>query len=194
MGARSAEASRAVPVAIVTQMPTAHTDLMPAFVYAHNRDYVLDDNGVKTVLKELSRLAQRHDSLVCNLSEGNMTLEILGTLPTKLASTCGRKIVALDLSFNRILCKSWEEIEPVLDQLLGKCVVQYLDLSNNYLPALETLKQNKRLSEKFKNFDNRLSLLGFDSNPFTGDSDLDYWLRNARAFKQQAYGCRYTED
>ena len=167
---------------------------MPAFVYAHNRDYVLDDDGVTRVLKELSRLAQRHDSLICNLSEGNMTLEVVATLPTKLASTCGSKVVALDLSFNRILCNSWEEIEPVLDQLLGNCVVHYLDLSNNYLPALETLKQNGRLSQKFKSFDNRLSLLGFDSNPFTGDSDLDHWLRNARAFKQKAYGCRYTED
>ncbi len=104
------------------------------------------------------------------------------------------KVAALDLSFNRIRCNSWEETEPVLDQLLGDGVVQYLDLSNNYLLALETWKQNRRMSEKFKKIGNRLSLLGFDSNPFTGNSDIDFWLRNARAFKQQAYGCRYTED
>ena len=67
-----------------------------------------------------------------------MTLEVLETLPSKLASTCGSKVVALDLSFNRIRCNSWEEIKPVLDQLLGDGVVQYLDLSNNYLLALET--------------------------------------------------------
>jgi len=48
------------------------------------------------------------------------------------------KVAALDLSFNRIRCNSWEETEPVLDQLLGDGVVQYLDLSNNYLLALET--------------------------------------------------------
>lgn len=167
---------------------------MSAFIYANNKDHALDQNGVSRVLQELSRVARRHDFLVCNLSEGKMTLEVLATLPSRLERVCGSQIVALDLSFNRILCNSWEEIEPVLDQLLGKRIVQYLDLSNNYLPALETLQQDKRLSEKVKNFGNRLSLLGCDSNPFTGNADIDYWICNARAFKQEAYGCRYTDN
>ena len=159
---------------------------MPAFFHAHNKDYVLDDEGVMRVQKELSRLAPRHDSLVCDLTDGRMTLDALETLPSKLASSCGSKIVALDLSFNTIGCNSWEDIEPVLDELLE--VVGSVDLGNNYLPALETLKQNARLSQKFKNFGNRLSLLDYDSK------DEDFWLSNARAFKQLAYGCRYTED
>ena len=171
-----------------------HIDPVPAFLYAHNRDDVLNEQGVRTVLRELSRIATRHNSLVCNLSEGGMTFEVLKRLPSELASVCNNQIVALDLSFNSVVCHSWKELEPVLDQLLGKRVVEYLDISNNYLPPLETLKQDRRLSEKFCSFGNRLSLLGFDTNPFTGDVDIDYWLRNARAFKQPAYGCKYIED
>ena len=167
---------------------------MPAFIYAHNRDHVLDQPGVETVLEQLSRLAQRHDELVCNLSEGKMTLEVLEALSSKLQSGCGSRVVALDLSYNNIRCTSWEQVEPFLDQLLGKQTVQYLDLSNNYLPALETLQQDRRLLEKFKAFGNRLSLSGFDRNPFSGDAEVDHWLSNARAFKQVAYGCRYPED
>ncbi len=52
----------------------------------------------------------------------------------------GLRISALDLSFNRIQCNSWEELEPVLDQLLGQRIVHLLELGNNYLPALDILK------------------------------------------------------
>lgn len=171
-----------------------HKDSVPAIVYAHNRNDVLNEQGVRTVLKELSRIATRHKLLVCNLSEGNTTFEVLKHLPSELARVCGSQIVALDLSFNRIVCHSWEKVEPVLDQLLAKHVVEYLDMSNNYFPPLETLKQDRRLSEKFCSFGNRLSLLSYDANSFTGDADIDYWLRNARVFKQQAYGCKYIHD
>lgn len=121
-----------------------------------------------------------------------MNLEVLDPLPSKLQSICGNQVVALGLSYNRICCNSWEEL--VLDKLLGERIIQYLDLGNNYLPALETLKQDRRLSKKLKSFGNRLSLLGFDSKPFTGNPDIDYWLHNARAFKQEAYGCKYMDD
>jgi len=119
----------------VPTVTAAPTDLRPAFVYAHDKDYVLDHNGVRRVLRELSRVAPRHDFLVCNLSEGSMTLEVLNTLPSKLESVCGSQTVALDLSYNRIVCNSWEEIEPLLDHLLGKHVVQYLDLGNNWFSS-----------------------------------------------------------
>ena len=167
---------------------------MPAFLYAHNRDDILNEQGVRTVLEELSGIATRHKLLVCNLSDGNMTFEVLKHLPSELASVCNNQILALDLSFNRIVCHSWEKLEPVIDQLLGKHIVEYLDLGNNYLPPLETLKQDRRLSEKFRSFGNRLSLLDYDANPFTGNADIDYWLGNARAFKQKAYGCKYMDD
>jgi len=170
----------------VPTVTAAPTDLRPAFVYAHDKDYVLDHNGVRRVLRELSRVAPRHDFLVCNLSEGSMTLEVLNTLPSKLESVCGSQIVALATPGKRsshCWITSWES---TLFSTLTSATIGF--------PALETLKQERRLSEKFKSFGNRLSLLGFDSNPFTGNSDKDYWLRNARAFKQEAYGCRYTED
>jgi len=109
---------------IVTLAPT---DPMPAFIYAHDQDDVLDHKGVTRVLRELSQVVSRHACLVCNLSEGNMTLEVLKTLSSQLESVCGNQIFALDLSYNRIHCNCWEEIEPVLDQLLGKRVVEYLD-------------------------------------------------------------------
>ena len=123
---------------------------MPAFICSHIKDPVLDDEGVKMVVEELPQVAERHDFLVCDLSKGQMTLEVLKTLPSELVTVFESKSVALDLSFNRMHCNSWEEIEPVLDQLLGKHIVHYLDLSNNSLPALETLKQDRRMSDKFK--------------------------------------------
>jgi len=167
---------------------------MSTFMYENDKEYTLDQHGVSTVLEELSTIAPQYDFLICNLADGRMTFEVLAALPSRLEEVCGSKIVAVDLSFNRILCNSWEEIEPVLDQLLGKRIVQFLDLSYNDLPALETLQQNSRLSEKVRNFGNRLSLLGRDGNPLTGNADIDYWICNARAFKQAAYGCRYIDD
>jgi hypothetical protein len=123
---------------------------MSTFMYENDKEYALDQHGVSTVLQELSTVARQHDFLICNLADGRMTFEVLATLPSRLEEVCGGKIVALDLSFNCILCNSCEEIEPVLDQLLGKRIVQYLDLSYNDLPDLETLQQNNRLSEKVK--------------------------------------------
>ncbi len=124
------------------------------------------------------------------------TFSILQTLPAKLAALCeveGLRIFALDLSFNRIQCNSWEELEPVLDQLLGQRIVHLLELGNNYLPALDSLKQSARLSEKFYGFGNRLSMLGYESGPFTDDPDLKHWLSNARNFKHEVYGITYSD-
>ena len=172
------------------------TDVMEPFIYARSREDVLDDTGVAIVLRELSGVAKRRKYVVCDLSEGDMTFAVLQTLPAKLAALCKveeLRILALDLSFNRIQCNSWEELEPVLDQQLGQRIVHLLELGNNSLPALENLKQSARLSEKFNSFGNRLSMLGYDSNPFTGDPDLDHWLSNARHFKHEVYGRTYID-
>ena len=68
-----------------------------------------------------------------------------------------------------------------------------LELGNNYLPALDSLKQSARLSEKFYGFGNRLSMLGYESCTFTGDPDLEHWLSNARNFKHELYGTTYSD-
>ena len=178
-------------------MTPTMADTMEPFIYAHSREHILDDSGLAIVLEELSGVAKRRKYVACDLSEGDMTFEVLQTLPAKLAALCkvaGVRILALDLSFNGIQCKSWEELEPVLDQLSGQRIVHLLELGNNYLPALENLKQSAPLSEKFTSFGSSLlSLLGYELNPFTGDPDLDHWLSNARHFKHEVYGHTYTD-
>ena len=172
------------------------TDVSEPFIYAHSREDVLDDNGFAIVIGELAGLAKRRKHIVCDLSEGSMTFSVLQTLPAKLAALCKveeLRIFALDLSFNHIKCNSWEELELVLDQLLGQRIVHLLELGNNCLPALDGLKQSAQLSEKFYGFGNRLSMLGYESGPFTDDPDLVHWLSNARNFKHEVYGSTYSD-
>jgi len=83
---------------------------------------------------------------------------------------------------------------------LIKCFLGVYEPANpqgnyNYLPALEHMKQSAQLSEKFNSFGNRprLSMLGYDSNPFTGDPDLDHWWSNARHFKHEVCGRTYKD-
>ena len=119
------------------------TDVTEPFMYSHSRKDDLDNTGFATVLGELAGLAKRRKYIVCDLSEGDMTFSVLQTLPAKIAALCkveGLRIFALDLSLNRIQCNSWEELEPVLDQLLGQHSVLLFELGNNYLPALDSLR------------------------------------------------------
>lgn len=173
------------------------TDVTETFIYSHSRKDDLDNTGFATVLGELAGLAKRRKYIVCDLSEGDMTFSVLQTLPAKIAALCkveGLRIFALDLSLNRIQCNSWEELALVLDQLLGQRIVHLFELGNNYLPALDSLKQSAQLSEKFYGFGNRLSMLGYESvSPFTDDPDLNHWLSNARNFKHEVYGITYSD-
>ena len=46
---------------------------------------------------------------------------------------------------------------------------------------------------QFKPFGARISL-GMDGSPWTGMEDVDYWILNARQFKQKSYGYKYNSD
>ena len=53
--------------------------------------------------------------------------------------------------------------------------MQYLDLSLNFLPALQTLQKDKGLFSTYKSGE-RLSF-GLDGNPLTGNGELDHWIK-----------------
>ena len=66
-------------------------------------------------------------------------------------------VYALDLSLNRIKA-DWEELLPIVRDFLGTKTVEYLDLSLNYLPALETLQQSDVLLRGYTAYGETLSL------------------------------------
>lgn len=101
-----------------------------------------------------------------------------------------RTILALDVSLNRIQA-SWEEISPLIAALLKEShnfpkLVRYLNLSLNYLPALETLNERHRVKADLYSYSKRLSL-GFDNQMLVGIPEVDYWTLNAREFARIAY-------
>lgn len=86
---------------------------------------------------------------------------------------------------------TWQELLPIVKGFLDGDVVQYLDLSMNYLPGLQTLQENTGLLNTYKSFGERLSL-GLDGNPLTGNEEIDHWIQAGRRFKQEAYGYQYS--
>lgn len=83
-------------------------------------------NHVKLFPKESRRL-------VCNFSSNNFSLQHLQIFARWLQQpTTGVEIYALDLSFNRILCPTWEEFMPFVKQL--SVHVRHMDFAGNYLP------------------------------------------------------------
>lgn len=101
-----------------------------------------------------------------------------------------RTILALDVSLNQIHA-SWEEISPLIAALLKESrtspkLVGYLNLSLNFLPALETLNENQRVKADLYSYGKRLSL-GFDYQMLLGVPDVDYWTLNKREFARIAY-------
>ena len=99
-------------------------------------------------------------------------------------------ILALDVSLNRIQA-SWEETIAIIAALLqdtdtSQRRVSNLNLSLNYLPALETLNADDKMKQVMYSYRRRLSL-GFDSATTICVPDVD-WTVNAREFKRIAYG------
>ncbi|DBA73832.1 TPA: hypothetical protein ACH3X2_009582 [Trebouxia sp. C0005] len=99
------------------------------------------------------------------------------------------QVFALDLSLNQIRA-NWQDFLPVVKSFLNGNVVQYLDLSMNCLPALESLQKDTVLLDKYKSFGERLSF-GLDGNPLNHNKEIDHWIQAARKFKQVAYGYEY---
>ncbi|KAA6428028.1 MAG: hypothetical protein FRX49_02690 [Trebouxia sp. A1-2] len=105
---------------------------------------------------------------------------------TKYVKDTRTRVFALDMSMNRIET-DWTSLTPVLDTLLAEQLVQYLDLGMNCLPPLSSLKELPAEKQTFRKFGWQLSL-GLDCVSYSGDPDLDYWIKNARTFKLVAYG------
>ncbi len=162
------------------------------FVYANPQERFLSDKAtVFVALKELSRVLHYSDRIVCNFSSSGLTLERAKELPQRLKQLT--KLYALDLSSNFIRVADWQDAYTLADDFLRDNAVQYLDLGLNYLPPLQSLTQDVSLYNKFKAFGPRISL-GLDGSPLTGMEDVDYWIHNARRFKQEAYGYEYVSD
>ncbi|DBA89733.1 TPA: hypothetical protein ACH3X2_004614 [Trebouxia sp. C0005] len=158
-------------------------------MYANPQERLLDEKTLPVVVQELKQraaLGLDSDSIVCDPSSSGLTLEVALQLAELLQPRTG--LFALDLSLNRINVNSWDDVCRLARGFLD--AVEYLDLSLNYLPSLQSLTQDKVAEKELKGFRDTLSL-GSDCNSFCGDPDVDNCTRNARRFKQEAYGFEY---
>ena len=166
---------------------------MATSIYANPQERHLDSKNMSVALDELNKQLQFGGRVTCNLSSSGLTLECVRGLPDQLRSlSAGTRVYALDLSLNRIRA-GWEELLPIVRDFLSTKTVEYLDLSLNYLPALERLQQSDALLRGYTEYGDRLSL-GVDGNFLTGDQQYDRWILGSRKFKREAYGYSYDSD
>lgn len=166
---------------------------MATSVYANSQERHLDSKNISESLNELYRELRFGGRVTCNLSMSGLTLDCVRRLPDQLRSLSPDiRVYALDLSLNRIR-SGWEELLPIVQDFLSTETVEYLDLSLNYLPALETLQQDDVLLRAYTAYGERLSL-GLDGNFLTGKEECDRWILSARKFKHEAYGCSYDSE
>lgn len=154
---------------------------------------VLTNDTLGELVEEVANQVTRSgpDRIVVNLSNNDLTLPVLRKLVELLRSHDSfRTMLALDVSLNRIEA-SWEEISPLIAALLKESrnsprLVGYLNLSLNFLPALETLNENHRVKADLYSYGKSLSL-GFDYQMLVGVPDVDHWTLNSREFARIAY-------
>ena len=111
---------------------------MQAYVRNNPRTRYLPTTGLSELATDIAKLCltYRPCEVMVNLSDNDLTLTSVRDLIQLLQQDKRiQGIVALDLSLNRIQA-TWEEIAPVIATLLKKSLVQNLNLSLNYLPAL----------------------------------------------------------
>ena len=161
---------------------------MQVFLRNDPRERYLADTGLSKLVSEICSLLDKYgpDRVVVNLSENDLTFssvrELVDLLSKREPAT---RLLAVDLSLNRMQA-SWKEMSVVTAALLEQQLVQYLNLSLNYLPALETLSQDSEIERKLGSYGCRLSL-GFDHEGSIGEPAIDDWTQNARNFKRIAY-------
>lgn len=169
------------------------TGSMAPSVYANPQDRHLDSKNISVALDELNKELRVGGRVTCNLSSSGLTLDCVRGLPAQLRSlSVDTRVYALDLSLNRITA-GWAELLPIVEDFLSANTVEYLDLSLNFLPALETLQQSDVLLRGYTAYGERLSL-DVDGNFLTGKQEYDRWVLGARKFKREAYGCSYDSD
>jgi len=142
------------------------------FVYSNPQERHLNRDNISVALAELKETLLFDNRIVCNLSASGLTLDCLSVLPAQLKPLK-------------------QELLPVVKSFLDGDVVQYLDLSMNYLPGLQTLQEDTGLLNTYKSFGERSSF-GLDGNPLTGNKEINHWIKAGRRFKQEAYGYQYS--
>ncbi|KAL3154952.1 hypothetical protein ABBQ38_011481 [Trebouxia sp. C0009 RCD-2024] len=165
-----------------------HGLMSAPFVYSNPQERYLNQDNISVVLAELKETLLGDNRIVCNLSASGLTLDCVSILPAQLKPL--KHVYALDLSLNRIRA-TWQQLLPVVKSFLDGKVVQYLDLSMNYLPALQTLQEDPHVLKSYKSFGETLSF-GLDGNPLTGNEEIDHWITAGRRFKQEAYGYQHN--
>lgn len=162
---------------------------MQAYIRNDARTRYLPTSGWSELVKDIAHLCLTYKpaEVLVNLSDNDLTLTTVRELVESLEKTKDiHGLLALDLSLNRVQA-SWEEIVPLIATLLKKPLVQYLNLSLNYLPALETLDNDPLVKQELYSYGRRLSL-GYTYQLLIGEPDVDYWTQNAREFKRVAFG------
>ena len=118
--------------------------------------------------------------LVCDFSNNNFSLQHVEALAQWLQKpTTSVKIYALDLSFNRIQCPSWEAFVPLVNSLSKH--VQHLDFGGNYLPPL--LESDNSLKLLHSNVSLSVSIHSPAGHPW-----VDSWAERSKHFQELAYG------
>ena len=158
---------------------------MQAYIRNNHRTRYLPTSGLNELAKDIAHLCLTYTpaQVLVNLSDNDLTLTSVRELAELLdKDEHVQGIPALDMSLNRIQA-SWEEIAPVIATLLMKPLVQNLNMSLNYLPALETLNDNPSVKQELCSYGKRLRL-GYENQMLVGEPDVDYWTQNAREFKR----------
>lgn len=127
------------------------------FVYSNSQERNWHRHNVYVALSELKQLLPLSNRVVCKLSASGLTLDCASVLLAELKPL--ERVYALDLSLNHIRA-TWQELLPVVK------TVRHLDLSINYLPALQTLQEDFDLLNAYKSLGKKLSL-DLDGNPLT---------------------------
>ncbi len=146
------------------------------------------EDALRPTLLELAEFYRKHvlifpkasRRLVCDFSNNNFSLQHVEALAQWLQkSTTPISIFALDLSFNRIQCSSWENFVPVVKTLSNH--VEHLDFGGNYLPPiLESDRSLTLLHSKVS--------LSVPYNSECGDPWVDTWTERSKQFRESAYG------
>ncbi|KAL3143685.1 hypothetical protein ABBQ38_002481 [Trebouxia sp. C0009 RCD-2024] len=128
--------------------------------------------------EDLKRQVGPDVKLVCDLSQNYLLFEHLVYFTSLLVPSLV-SLLALDLSWNRICVSRWEDILPVVSELLTKAT--YVDLAGNYLPAIsqssQALQGMLTKNAKFAT-----------PNVYLGNTLwIRAWTAKAHHFRQQAY-------
>lgn len=153
---------------------------------------IVTDELFDAVLQKVTTESKLHQPVTSSLAGANLQFRHFQKLIKHFEQTETR-VFALDMSMNRIQA-DWASLDVEVNRLMRPGLVCYLDLGMNYLPAISSLDQFESVRRNFLRLGQRLSL-ALDCDSYTGVADVDWWIKNARTFKTEAYGIpEFAED